>query len=88
MTALITAYTGDGCVGRCDAKCYLAWGPACHCVCQGVNHGVGRQEAIENTRELGRSWLERAGAVGQVITLAEFAADAQHQRSFRLGGIR
>jgi hypothetical protein len=58
MTALITAYTGDGCVGRCDAKCYNAWGPECHCICQSANHGAGRQEAIENTRELGESLLE------------------------------
>lgn len=70
MTALITTYTGDGCVGRCDAKCYHAWGPECHCICQGVNHGVGRQEAIANTRELAGSGLERAESAGQVITLA------------------
>jgi hypothetical protein len=88
MTALITAYTGDGCVGRCDAKCYHAWGRECHCVCQGVNHGVGRQEAIANTRELAGSWLDRAGAARQVITLTELAADAQHQPSFNLGGVR
>jgi hypothetical protein len=24
MTALIAVYTGDGCAGRCDAKCYNA----------------------------------------------------------------
>ena len=62
MTALIAVYTGDGCAGRCDAKCYNAWGPECHCICQGANHGAGRQEAIENTRELGESWLEQARA--------------------------
>ena len=88
MTALITVYTGDGCVGRCDAKCYLAWGPECHCICQGVNHGVGRREAIENTREFAGSWPERAGAAGQVITLADLAVGAQHQPSFNLGGVR
>jgi hypothetical protein len=69
MTALIAFYTGNGCVGRCDAKCYHAWGPECHCICRGANHGVGRQEAIENTRELGESWLERAEANGRHIVL-------------------
>ena len=88
MTTLIALYTGDGCVGRCDAKCHLAWGPECHCVCQGVNHGAGKQEAIENTRELAESWIEQAGAAGQVIALAELATDAQHEPLFSLGGAR
>ena len=26
MTTLIAVYTGDGCAGRCDAKCYNALG--------------------------------------------------------------
>jgi len=88
MTALIAVYTGDGCVGRCDAKCYNAWGPECHCICQGANHGAGKQEAIDTTRELAGSWLERAGAAGQVITPAELAIDTQHQPLFDLGGVR
>ncbi len=88
MTALITAYTGDGCVGRCDAKCYNAWGPECHCICQGVNLGAGRQEATENTREFAGSWPRHVWAAGQVITLADLAIDAQHQPSFNLGGVR
>jgi hypothetical protein len=69
MTTLITAYTGDGCTGRCDAKCYNAWGPECHCICRGGNHGIGRQEAIASTRELPGSWFEQAEATGQVITV-------------------
>jgi hypothetical protein len=82
VTALIAIYTGDGCIGRCDAKCYNAWGPECHCVCQGVNHGAGRQEAIENTRELGESWLEQARAGGQGIAHAEVLIDALHEPLF------
>jgi hypothetical protein len=88
MTVLITAYTGDGCVGRCDAKCYNAWGPECHCICQGVNHGAGRQEAMANTRELGESWLEQAGANGPGISHAELLIDAQHEPLFAFGGGR
>ena len=88
MTALIAAYTGDGCVGRCDAKCYNAWEPECDCICQGRNHGAGKQQAIDNTRELAESWLEHAGAAGQVIMLAELAVDAMHQPLFELGGSR
>ena len=83
MTALIAVYTGDGCIGRCDAKCYNAWGPECHCICQGANHGAGKQEAIENTRELAGTWLEQ---VGLAAAHAEVLADAQHQPLFGLGG--
>jgi hypothetical protein len=79
VTALIAVYTGDGCAGRCDAKCYNAWGPDCHCICQGGNHGVGRQEAIDNTRELAGSWLEHAQANRQDITLAEFVVGTMQQ---------
>jgi hypothetical protein len=88
VTALITLYTGDGCVGRCDAKCYNAWGPKCHCVCQGGNHGAGRQEAIDNTREMADSWLEQARVSGQGIGHAEVLADVLHQPLFSLGGAR
>ena len=85
MTALIAVWTGDGCVGRCDAKCYNAWGPECHCVCQGVNHGAGRQEAIENTRELGESWLEHARADRRDIAHAELVIGATHDPLFECG---
>lgn len=86
MTALIAVYTGDGCAGRCDAKCYMACGPECHCICQGANHGTGKQEAIENTRELGEAWLEHARANGVDVSAAEVLADAQHEPLFGLGG--
>jgi hypothetical protein len=64
MTVLIAVFTGDGCTGRCDAKCYNAWGPECHCICQGGNHGAGKQEATDNTREMAGSWLEDARVPG------------------------
>ena len=82
VAALIAVYTGDGCIGRCDAKCYLASGPECHCICQGANHGAGKQEAIENTRELGESWLEQARAGRQGIAHAEVLIDALHEPLF------
>jgi hypothetical protein len=52
MTTLIAVYKSDGCVGRCDAKCYDAAGPSCDCICGGRNHGVGRSQAVQNNREL------------------------------------
>ena len=88
MTALIAVYTGDGCAGRCDAKCYNAWGPECHCVCRGGNHGVGRQEAIGNMRELAGSWLEQARADGRDCTRAGFAVTVIYEPLSGLGGAR
>jgi len=82
MTALIAVYTGDGCIGRCDAKCYNAWGPECHCICQSANHGAGKQEAIASTRELAESWLEHARASGRDISHAELVLGAMHEPLF------
>jgi hypothetical protein len=82
VTALIAVYTGDGCAGRCDAKCYNAWGPECHCICRGGNHGAGRQEAIDNTREMAEAWLEQVQANGHAIAHAEVLVDALHQPLF------
>lgn len=50
MVTLITVYHGKECVGRCDEKCYDAKEPKCDCVCGGMNHGRGQEEAIENTQ--------------------------------------
>jgi hypothetical protein len=85
VTALIAAWTADGCAGRCDAKCYNALGPDCHCLCRGGNHGVGRQEAIDNRRELGESWLEQAQASGQGIAHAEVLIGAMCEPLFECG---
>jgi len=86
MTTLIAVYTSEGCVGRCDAKCYDAAEDPCDCICQGRNHGAGKQQALDNTRELAESWVEHARANGQDITLAELAIDAQCEPLFSLGG--
>jgi hypothetical protein len=85
MTTLISYQSSGGDQGRCDAKCYNAWGPECHCICQGGNHGLGRQEAIDNTREFARSWLEHARANGQDISHVELAPGALHEPIFDLG---
>jgi len=53
MTTLISAHNGDGCIGRCDARCYNAKGERCRCICGGRNHGVGREKAANNTADMG-----------------------------------
>jgi len=58
MATMIAAYDSNGCVGRCDAKCYNATCENCTCVCGGMNHGAGLQRAVQNTTEMAESWIE------------------------------
>lgn len=66
MSTLIIVRTPDGSPrGRCDAKCYNAKGPKCTCICGGVNHGAGKNQAIDNTRDHSRFLMDarKAGVV-------------------------
>lgn len=56
---LIAVYNSEGCVGRCDARCYEATTPNCECICGGANHGAGQQRAIDNTRRMAEGWIEK-----------------------------
>ena len=82
MSTLIAACNSDGCQDRCDAKCYDAQEPDCDCSCGGRNHGAGKQQAIDNTREMAESWLEQARTNGQDITRAELAVTVSHKPLF------
>ena len=86
MTTLTSCQSSAGDQARCDVKCCNAGGPECRCVCQGANNGIGRQDAISNTRELAGSWLEQAQANGQDIAHAEGLIDVLHQPLFSLCG--
>lgn len=72
MTTLIAVYNSEGCVGRCDARCYEAIEAQCNCVCGGRNHGAGLEQAVGNTRELAQQWLD---AYAQLNGLGEWWAD-------------
>jgi hypothetical protein len=61
VTTVIGVYNSDGCVGRCDAKCYEAQSGTCSCICGGINHGAGLERARENTLELTREGIEARG---------------------------
>jgi hypothetical protein len=56
---LIAVYNSEGCVGRCDARCYEATCNDCNCICGGRNHGAGLNKATDNTRELAEKWIEK-----------------------------
>jgi len=57
MTTLISYQSSSGDQGRCDAKCYNAKHENCTCICGGKNHGVGLDQAIDNTREMVEDWI-------------------------------
>lgn len=87
MTTLIAVYDSDGCQGRCDARCYDADNEDCECICGGRNHGVGKQQAIDNTRELAESWISHARDSGQNITRTELADTVTNEPLFNLAEI-
>jgi hypothetical protein len=59
MAVLLSVHTSEGCVGRCDAKCYNAQSTTCACVCGGKNHGAGFQVAFENTEKFAAEWVKQ-----------------------------
>jgi len=62
VTTLIAVWTSEGCAGGCDARCYTAVRDECQCICGGVNHGAGLDQAASNTRELAQAWADQAGS--------------------------
>lgn len=60
MGTLIASGSSGKLRRACNAKCYLAKGPECDCMCGGVNHGVGEMQARQNCRAMGVSWIARA----------------------------
>jgi hypothetical protein len=61
VTTLISVHNSEGCVGRCDVRCYDATTPTCKCICGGMNHGAGKDKAMANTEEYAESMIESWG---------------------------
>lgn len=80
MTTLLAFYNSDGCVGRCDAKCYNAKDERCTCICGGANHGAGKSQAMLNCEALWRDWLDDYEAMkeqdARVERLVEYTVHA------------
>jgi hypothetical protein len=57
---LLQIHNGQRCIGRCDARCYLAVHGVCSCICQGKNHGVGLRKALDQTRDEHAAWIKKA----------------------------
>ena len=43
----------------CSARCYNAKGDKCQCICDGKNHGIGLDKAIETTGELAKELIDK-----------------------------
>lgn len=69
---LIAVYTSEGCVGRCDARCYNAQSAGCDCICGGANHGAGLDRAVDNTRAQFEEWI---GAYVKEKRLTDYRAE-------------
>ena len=51
-------------VGRCDRRCYEGnpgGAGRCDCVCEGLNHGVGLDAAIDNIPRIVSEWKDYPG---------------------------
>jgi hypothetical protein len=64
MSTLIAVHLKDEDSGAeeviaCTKRCYDATCRVCKCVCGGANHGVGRQQAIDQTRDSQDAWVEQ-----------------------------
>lgn len=81
MTTLIAVYNSDGCIGRCDARCYDAKDDKCECICHGKNHGAGQSKAMENTREMAEKWMQEYGTKMKLGSEAQWEVPAS-QLSF------
>jgi len=58
MTVMLEIRKANGIVWcRCDSRCYESILPDCSCVCQGENHGVGLEVAINNTHHHYERWI-------------------------------
>ena len=66
MATLLAVYNSEGLVGRCDAKCHDAARAECDCICGGANHGVGYEQAVENTSDMVELHLENLGLDAQL----------------------
>jgi hypothetical protein len=86
VTALLIVRDDAGdIIGQCDQKRYEAEHDRCICICQGENHGKGRQRAEGNTRDGYEPWVESARATGWNISSFELGEAVTAEPLFELG---
>ncbi|MET7335938.1 hypothetical protein [Nonomuraea sp. NPDC005650] len=78
MATLLAIHRPGGRTQRCDARCYQATlGSECDCVCGGVNHAKGLQQALILTRKQVQRWIEAARRRHSDIIGVEIGVEAQ-----------
>ena len=65
MTVLISGRTSEGKKRTCNSRCHNAKGQNCHCLCQGINHGVGLAQATENTQKMAEELVKQGMKVAR-----------------------
>lgn len=86
-STLIALYLGRDLVGRCDVNCWGGTDARCECVCGTLNHGVGLERAIEQTRSMVALWLDEYRERGHVFDGVEFGIHVVHDGLFPLGEV-
>lgn len=56
-STLLALYLGRDLVGRCDVNCWGGTDARCECLCNGLNHGIGLDAAVEQTRRMVDEWI-------------------------------
>lgn len=69
MTVLIKQKSNGRRTRVCSARCYNAKGPNCVCICGGANHGVGLEQATENTEKMAEELAKKAQEEGALIQI-------------------
>lgn len=67
---LIEVRSNGRVVGRCDSRCYAGkpgGAERCDCVCEGLNHGVGLDAAIDNIPRIVSEWKGYPGGASLVV---------------------
>lgn len=68
MSAMITIWTDEKHYTQCNARCYgsASKDERCTCICGGMNHRVGHEQAVENTKLHWKEWLNTFMASNEV----------------------
>lgn len=83
-STLLALYLGGTLVGRCDVNCFNGDDTRCECLCSGINHGVGLDAAVANTRAMVDEWIVGNRERGVVFDGVEFGIAVQHDALFAL----
>lgn len=83
-STLLSLYLGRDIVGRCDVNCWGGDDARCECLCGGMNHGVGLDAAIEQTRRMVDEWIEEHRARGIIFDGVVLGIPVLHDALFAL----